>query len=225
MIESRLAASGMFKSSYMAASGFHPSMSSYVPEQARSTVGFASSGLDIERVKAIGRHFYQMYGRGGTLGSQSVQQVQLEAHKGRAIEQSQATIQDLARIMDADSDGVISERDCENLALRYILGLQERPVAQPVYTKVVQERLNVARRLFKKFDSDGSGFLTEDEIPCLLEETYRIMGQKDYQASAEDVRSWMEMTNKSRTGKVTLQEYEESIIKSLKNAGIKIYDE
>ena len=68
--------------------------------------------------------------------------------------------------MDADGDGVVSERDCEALAIRYILGLQER--VQPVYTKVVQERLNVARRLFKKFDTDNSGFLTDDEIPPLL---------------------------------------------------------
>ena len=33
------------------------------------------------------------------------------------------------------------------------------------YTKNVRERLQVAKRLFEKFDQDKNGFLSEDEIP------------------------------------------------------------
>lgn len=29
---------------------------------------------------------------------------------------------------------------------------------------MVEERLDVARRLFRKFDKDGSGFITEEEV-------------------------------------------------------------
>ena len=29
---------------------------------------------------------------------------------------------------------------------------------------MVEERLDVARRLFNKFDVDGSGFITEEEV-------------------------------------------------------------
>ena len=38
----------------------------------------------------------------------------------------------------------------------------------------------MAQRLFKLFDKDHSGYLTEDEIPHILEETYREMGQLNY---------------------------------------------
>lgn len=32
----------------------------------------------------------------------------------------------------------------------------------------VEERLGVARRVFKKIDTDNSGYITEDEVPKLL---------------------------------------------------------
>lgn len=44
-------------------------------------------------------------------------------------------------------------------------------------TTIARKRLDVARRLFKMFDKDESGFLTEDEIPYIIEETYKEMGQ------------------------------------------------
>jgi Ca2+-binding EF-hand superfamily protein len=49
-------------------------------------------------------------------------------------------------------------------------------------TPIARKRLDVARRLFKMFDKDASGYLTEDEIPSIIQETYKEMGQ-NYQPS------------------------------------------
>ena len=45
---------------------------------------------------------------------------------------------------------------------------------QPSY---IEERLEVARRLFKKLDADGSGYITDNEVYEIIRETYRQMGK------------------------------------------------
>jgi Ca2+-binding EF-hand superfamily protein len=87
----------------------------------------------------------------------------------------------------------------------------------------VRERLQVAKRLFTKFDRDGSGFLSEDEIPDLIKETYSMMGM-DYNPTKEDIDSWMAMTDLDGDGKVNLEDYERLILASLEKCGIKIYE-
>jgi Ca2+-binding EF-hand superfamily protein len=72
----------------------------------------------------------------------------------------------------------------------------------------------VAKRLFLKFDQDQSGYLSEDEIPNLLRETYNMMGM-EYTPTKEDTASWMKMTDSDGDGKVTLEDYERLIITSL----------
>jgi len=81
--------------------------------------------------------------------------------------------------------------------------------------------LDVARRLFKKFDEDGSGFITEEEVGHLLIETYKSMGIQ-YQPTYDDIKSWMRMTDTNGDGKVSLEEYEDLVIRSLQHAGIKL---
>lgn len=69
----------------------------------------------------------------------------------------------------------------------------------------------MARRLFKKLDADGSGYITEDEVYEIIRETYRQMGKRyweikgmKYEPTADDVRSWILMTDSDGDGKVTL---------------------
>jgi Ca2+-binding EF-hand superfamily protein len=69
---------------------------------------------------------------------------------------------------------------------------------------IAKKRLDVARRLFLKFDEDKSGYLTEEEIPYILQETYREMGQ-NFNPSREDVQSYMRMVDSDKDGKITLQ--------------------
>jgi hypothetical protein len=55
---------------------------------------------------------------------------------------------------------------------------------------MVEERLAVARRLFKQFDIEKKGVLTEKQVPNLLAETYRSLG-KTFAATEEDIKSWV----------------------------------
>ena len=84
--------------------------------------------------------------------------------------------------------------------------------------------LNIIRRLFKQFDKDQSGYLTESEIPFILTETYRSLGNHNYKSSEEDVKSYMRMVDKNNDGKVTLEEFEKMVLESLKKSGIEIYE-
>lgn len=72
------------------------------------------------------------------------------------------------------------------------------------------------------FDKDENGYLTESEIPLIIQETYKEMG-KNYQPSREDVKSYMKMVDSDGDGKITLAEFEEIILRSLKNAGFEVY--
>ena len=73
------------------------------------------------------------------------------------------------------------------------------------------------------FDKDNSGDLTEDEVPLTIQETYKEMGQQ-YTPTAEDIKSYMKMVDTNRDGRVSLEEFEEIILRSLKNAGFEIYE-
>ena len=87
------------------------------------------------------------------------------------------------------------------------------------------QRLEVARRLFKMFDTSGDGQLGKDEVRMLLIETYKQMGMHDFNPTSEDVESFMELVDSNQDGQITLEDYENYIIRSLKEAGIKIEEE
>ena len=48
------------------------------------------------------------------------------------------------------------------------------------------------------------------------------MGVNNYQATRDDVKSWMDMVDRDHDGRVTLPDYEAFVIRSLKNAGFQI---
>lgn len=57
-------------------------------------------------------------------------------------------------------------------------------------TSIARKRLDVARRLFEQFDKDKSGYLTESEVPFIIIETYKEMGQT-FIPTKDDVDSWV----------------------------------
>ncbi len=48
------------------------------------------------------------------------------------------------------------------------------------------------------------------------------MGINNYVPSREDVAGWIKMTDSNSDGRVSLDEYEELVIRSLRNAGINV---
>ena len=135
------------------------------------------------------------------------------------------------RILDLNNDGRVTFDDIQNFTFNNLLSASdriERIIEQPkqkVYNSAVQKRLDLARRLFRQVDVDNSGTIGEEEVPLLLKATYAEMGQHNYQPTRDDVRSWMDVVDRDKDGKVTLDDYEQFVIRSLKNSGFELDDE
>lgn len=80
-------------------------------------------------------------------------------------------------------------------------------------------QLAIARKLFKRFDTDSTGYITEEEVGPLLTATYKHMGVH-YVPTEKDIADWIKMTDLDGDGKVSLEEYEYLIANSLKAAGV-----
>ncbi|CAD8137352.1 unnamed protein product [Paramecium pentaurelia] len=100
-----------------------------------------------------------------------------------------------------------------------VSSIPSSPPVKNTYSQVVQERLEVARRIFRMLDTEKNGFITEKHVPQLLQETYKLMGMS-IEPTQEDVELWMEMADEDRDGKVFLKDYEALVIRSLKQQGI-----
>ena len=71
------------------------------------------------------------------------------------------------------------------------------------------------------YDSDGSGFLEREEIPKILNDTYKGMGL-NIVVNPWDVDSYIKWMDENNDGKVSLPEFEKVVTKSLQARGIKI---
>ena len=128
-------------------------------------------------------------------------------------------------VLDVNKDKRVNLDDLEKLCIKYLVQgklTKVETVKKRVYTAEVEARLEVARRLFRSIDDDQSGFIGEEEVPQLLIETYKTMGVNNYNPTQEDVKAWMSLTDLDEDGKVTLEDYEDFVVRSLKNAGFKV---
>jgi len=80
-------------------------------------------------------------------------------------------------------------------------------------------QLEDARRLFDRFDSDRSGYIDDSELKILMEETYKILGVIK-NVTNDEVQSYLDMVDTDKDGKISPQEYEAIIIRSLERIGI-----
>lgn len=194
---------------------------------------------DIDGAKQVARRIFEQYDRdrNGLLDGIEVAPMMVDAYRAmnKGFNPSKADVDTYSRILDRNNDGKVTLQDIEDLAIKYLVGdlggsikverkdkVEVVKRAAPVYSPQVEQRLDVARRLFRMFDRDGSGFLDEDEIPGLIIETYKAMGINNFMPSRDDVKSWLAMGDTNRDGKVSLNEYEDVVLRSLRNAGIKL---
>jgi len=196
------------------------------------TMGTGSSlnyGLvTIEEAKAVAKYLFDQYDKNqnGVIDLNEVPPMMMDTYKAfnKSFNPTTADIESYSKILDRNNDGKITLADVEDLALKYLVGERfefksEKP--KKAYNPEVEQRLDVARRIFKKFDADGSGFIEENEVPALLTETYANIGV-NYKPTSEDVRVWISMGDQNSDGKISLPEYEAVVIRSLAKLGIKI---
>ncbi|EGR33920.1 hypothetical protein IMG5_031040 [Ichthyophthirius multifiliis] len=190
----------------------------------------------IDGAKAVAKRFFEDYDKGNKqrLDNVDVCPIIIEVYKAfnQFYTPSGEDVKSYHRVLDGNGDGQVTYQDIEDICIRYLCGGQSQEnrevikrAAKPRYTPEVEQRLNVARRLFKRFDTDGSGQLKENEIANLLVATYEEMGIKGVTVSAEDVEIWLDMADSNRDGGVSLEEYEQVVIKSLIKMGIKVENE
>ncbi|KAM3143135.1 hypothetical protein pb186bvf_004721 [Paramecium bursaria] len=187
---------------------------------------------DQEQAKLVARKLFELYDkdRNGSIDNHEMPQLLIDAYKGmsKAFTPTQNDVETFSQVLDVNRDGRVTYQDIENYALRILAGIQPlpnysiQPLPQRGYNRMVEERLEVARRLFKRFDITNSGFLTKNEVPGLLRETYKQLNI-EFDPTPADVQAWLEMTDTDYDGKVTLQDFEQSIIKSLQEQGISLY--
>lgn len=104
--------------------------------------------------------------------------------------------------------------------------IQSQPLTQQIpewidpNTPQANRALEQARRLFLKYDVDRSGFIDQKELNSLLEDTYKNIGiTRTF--SQEDIDAYFRMTDSNGDGLISLPEYEQVVLRSLANAGIK----
>ena len=193
---------------------------------------------DLEGAKAVARRLFDTYDRDRDQSINNVEVVPMIVDSYRAFNRnftpSKGDIDAYFKVLDRNKDGRVSLQDIETLCIKYLVAGQMETMevrkevvkkAAPKYTKEALQRLEVARRLFKMFDTSGDGNLGKDEVRLLLIETYKQMGMSDFNPTAEDVDSFMELVDSNQDGNITLEDYENYIIRSLKEAGIKIEEE
>jgi len=173
------------------------------------------------------------------LENNEVAAAQIDAYKalGRVFVPTQFDIAGYGAVLDANTDGKITQYDIQRIAERYIglwVGIHGSVRTETVKRSVKPQRseedlkrsqlrkqLDFIRKIFEKYDVDHSGYIGAEEVQSLLVDTYKIMGI-NRTFTQDDVRSFMKMMDKDLNGKVTYTEYEDSIINSLMKKGISV---
>lgn len=174
----------------------------------------------------IARKIFENYDRNrdGTIDEYGVSSMISDAYKffNKTMNPDKSDTDCYVKVLDRNRDGRVTYDDIEQICVKYLMRGKQETMKKKVYSAEVEARLELARRLFKQIDADGSGYIGEAEVPQLLIETYKSMGVNNYQPTQEDVKAWMDLTDTDNDGMVTLEDYEDFVIRSLVKAGFKI---
>ena len=193
---------------------------------------------DMEGAKSVARRLFDTYDRDrdGVIDNVEIVSMIVDAYRtfNKQYNPSRSDIDSYQKVCDLNRDGRVTFQDIEDICVKYLVA-SPLSIVSPLKKKVekvkksgirynaeVESRLELARRLFKMIDKDGSGWIDSGEVPELLIGTYKQIGISGYQPTKQDVEVWMAMADTDGDGKVTLEEYEELVLRSLRNAGMKI---
>ena len=69
--------------------------------------------------------------------------------------------------------------------------------------------------MFQKYDADNNGMIDEKELRNMMIDTYQTLGV-DFKPTQQDIDSYMKMVDINKDGLISLDEYEQLVLKSLK---------
>ena len=181
---------------------------------------------DLEAAKAAAEKLHTKYANpNGYIERPNASQMLVDLYKGigKGFDPSQGDVESYLKALDFNGDGRVNLPDIEFLAIKYlasdgsgIYSQQNAPAKQDQIkrggagvtrklTNEAQTRLDVARRLFSRFDVDNSKFLDQTEVPNIIIESYKVMGMS-VTPTKNDVENWMLMTDTDKEDKEDLKE-------------------
>nr|P20473.2 RecName: Full=23 kDa calcium-binding protein; AltName: Full=TCBP-23; Contains: RecName: Full=12 kDa calcium-binding protein; AltName: Full=TCBP-12 [Tetrahymena thermophila]AAA30129.1 calcium-binding protein (TCBP-23) [Tetrahymena thermophila] len=188
---------------------------------------------DTEAKLDVARKLFAQFdsNKNGTLDPSEVAGLIKTTFENMGVKDYSVTADDVKLYMksvDVDNNGLVSYSEYEE----YVIACLKKAgfdceVKQKVKRSAkkrdaaTEMKLDVARRLFAKYDSDKSGQLEEKEVYGVITETYKQMGM-DYKPTEADVKLWMSMTDTDKNGTVSIVEYEDFVISGLKKAGFMV---
>lgn len=211
---------------------------SYLRESATRVVNTSTAPgtatTDVESARMIARKIFEIYDRDrtGAIEPYEIGPMMTDAYKtiNKSFTPSKADIDSYIKVLDRNGDGRVTLQDVEQVVMRFLLGEDygnSRAVAQRVLggrtfkNPTVQAHIEQSRRIFAQFDTDYSGYIEEREVGPILEKTYAAMGMV-FKPTPEDVRSYMSLADTDRDGRISQEEFEDVVIRSLAARGIKI---
>ena len=208
------------------------SKSSFGYSEVLKSSGFVPTGFtDVEGARAVARRLFETYDRdkNGNIDSLEVVPMIVDVYRAfnRSFYPAKGDIESYYKVLDINKDGKVTFEDLEQLCIKYLIPQEKMSYSTTQfqvkkYSSEVEQKLDVARRLFQQFDTDKSGYLEESEIGKLMKATYEMMGITNYTPSNQDIKTWIKLANPKYEGRVSLPEYELVVIRALRNAGIKI---
>ena len=115
----------------------------------------------------------------------------LRSMRGK-LKVSEEEIDKVLKEVDKDNDGVIDVKE-------YFANMENSTSKNLIHRVLVQR--SKARKAFEKFDKDGSGFVTTDELLEVFEE---LMGGS---VTIDQFQNMIDECNKSKDGKINYEEF------------------
>ncbi|CAD8107203.1 unnamed protein product [Paramecium sonneborni] len=178
-------------------------------------IGSASMS-DLESAKLVAKKLFETYDRdrNGVIDTTETIPMIVDAYKSfnRSFQPTRGDIDSYSKVMDRNGDGKVTYQDIEELCIKYLCPQYSQQSRQQ-NNKPQDPRIEVARRVFRKYDTDNSGFLNVQEIQKMIAEAYRSMGLP--QPTYKDIQAWLDAADTNQDGFISLQEFEQFVLKSL----------